>query len=347
MGIARNRGPHRIRKETPRVKYFVSILLLMVALVRATGATFTESFSTEPTFWQTWNPGAFRWDTNAQNLAVTWDSRETNAYFYHMLPTKLTRRDAFGVEFTLRLDDLMLGIDPTMSLTFPICIGFVNLAEAERASYLRGSGVDATHGARSIAEFAYFPDSGFGATVSMALVSSSNQFAYSHSFPVELTLGDIFRVKMSFDPSAQVMSMQLLRNGEPYGEQPDNTIRPLDYPSTFGDFALDAFSITSYNDAGQIPPQYAGSILAHGIVDDIAITWPDPPVTNVQGSFNESKWVVQFTAEAGWNYTLERTFDFQSWDEIVTAPGVDGPMQLIDPDPVADNAFYRISAERP
>jgi len=38
---------------------FVSILLLMIALVRATGATFTESFSSEPREWEIWNPGRF------------------------------------------------------------------------------------------------------------------------------------------------------------------------------------------------------------------------------------------------------------------------------------------------
>jgi hypothetical protein len=251
------------------------------------------------------------------------------------------------VEFNLRLDDLMLGIDSTMPLTFPICIGFLNLAEAERPSYLRGSGVDATHGARSLAEFAYFPDSGFGATVSMALVSASNKFAYSHSFPVELTLGDVFHVKMTFDPSAQVMAMELLRNGQPYGEQPDNTIRPLTYPATYGDFALDAFSITTYNDAGQVPPQYAGSILAHGIVDDIVITWPDPPVASIQGAFDQSQWTVQFIGKAGWGYTLQRTTNFVSWDNVVTSQGIDGAMQLVDPNANSVNAFYRISADRP
>jgi hypothetical protein len=37
-----------------------------------------------------------------------------------------------------------------------ICFGFVNLREAKRTNYFRGSGVNATTGPRSIAEFAYF-----------------------------------------------------------------------------------------------------------------------------------------------------------------------------------------------
>jgi hypothetical protein len=327
------------------VRSFVSVLLLMVALASAVGATFTETFSDQPTQWQVWNPGAVRWDTNAQNLAVTWDSRETNSFFYYKLPMTLTRHDAFGVEFTLRLDDLMLGIDPTMSDTFPICIGFVNLAEAERTNYFRGSGVNSTTGARSIAEFAYFPDSGFGATVSMALVSTNNQFAYSHSFPVELTIEDVFRVKMVFDPAAQVMSMQLFRNGEPYGQPPDNTIQPLSYSAAFGDFRLDALSMTSYSDAGQSPPQFSGSILAHGIVDDVVITWPDPPIADLSGNFDANKWVVNFVGEAGWNYSLERTSDFLNWQSVASAAG-NGSMQLVDQNIGSERAFYRVAAER-
>src|SRR5829696_5189271 len=106
----------------------------MVALVSATGATFTESFTAEPGAWQTWNAGAFRWDADAQNLAVTWDSRETNALFYYKLPFALTRRDSFQAEFTLRFDDLTLGIDPTKNSTFPICFGFLNVREATRTN---------------------------------------------------------------------------------------------------------------------------------------------------------------------------------------------------------------------
>jgi hypothetical protein len=328
------------------VRRFIPILLLMVALVRAAGATFSETFSAEPTEWEVWNPGAFEWDSEAQNLKVTWDSRQTNAFFYYKLPRTLTRQDAFAVEFTLRFDDLMLGIDPAKNSTFAICIGFVNLAEAKRTNYFRGSGVQATTGARSIAEFTYFPGSGFiDPTVGMALVSTNNQFAYSHSFPVDLTVGDIFRVKMSFDPAAHVMSMQLLRNGEPYGEEPNNTIDPLNYSSAFGDFRLDAFSITTYSDAGQNPPQFGGSVLAHGVVDDVVITWPDAPISNITGGFAGGRWAVEFVGQTGWNYFLERTIDFTTWERVASGAGV-GIVRLTDETASAQNGFYRVAAER-
>ena len=325
------------------MKSFVSIVLLMVALVRATGATFTESFATEPTAWRIWNPGAFQWDAEEQNLAVTWDSRQTNAFFYYKLPLTLTRQDNFAVEFTLRFDDLQVGIDPAKDSTFEICIGFLNLRNAMRTNYFRGSGVNAITGARSIAEFSYFPDSGLGATVAMEMVSTNNQFAYSHTFPVELAVGEAYRVKMSFDAGTQVLSTEILRNGEPYGEPPNNTIHPLNYTSNFGDFDLDAFSITSYSDAGQ-SPQYAGSVLAHGMVDDVVITWPDPPIKTIQGFREGDKWVVHFEAMGSWVYSLERTADFQTWSEVATGTGVS---ELADDNPPVEQAFYRVSARRP
>jgi hypothetical protein len=332
-------------EKAPGVRGFVSILLLMVALASAAGATFSETFSAAPTEWEIWNPGAFEWDLEAQNLKVTWDSRQTNAFFYHTLPTTLTRQDAFAVEFTFRLDDLLLGIDPAKSSTFPICLGFLNLAEAKRTNYFRGSGVNKTTGPRSVAEFTYFPESApIDATVGMALVSTNNQFAFSHSFPVDLTIGDLFRVKMAFDPAAQVMSMQLFRNGEPYGEAPNNTIDPLNYSASFGDFRLDAFSISTYSDAGQAP-QYAGSVLAHGIFDDIVITFPDPPLSNITGRFEPGRWVVQFAAQTGWNYFLERTSDFLTWERVATATG-SGALQLIDENAPGQIGFYRVVAER-
>lgn len=346
MGVDRAWGCCADFEKAAIVKGFLSILLLMVALARAAGATFTETFSAEPTEWDVWNPGAFEWDSEARNLKVTWDSRQTNAFYYYKLPMTLTRQDAFAVEFNLRVDDLMLGIDPAKSGTFPLCIGFLNLAEAIRTNYFRGSGVHATTGARSIAEFTYFPGSGFiDPTVGMAVASTNNQFAYSHSFPVEVTAGDLFHIKMVFEPGTQVMSMQLFRNGEPYGEAPNNTIDPLNYSSVAGDFRLDAFSITTYSDAGQSPPQFAGSLLAHGMIDDVTLTWPDAPVENISGSFQNGAWMVQLTGQSGWTYFLERTVDLQRWERVASGVG-EGTLQLKDETAPNENAFYRVAAER-
>jgi hypothetical protein len=330
------------------VNQFVSILLMMVALARAAaGATFSESFATEPVAWEAWNADAFRWDASAQNLAVTWDSRATNSFFYYRLPFELTRRDSFAVEFTLRLDDLAVGIDPNKPSTFEVGLGFMNVAEAKRPNYFRGSGVNPVNGARSLVEFSYFPASGpIDATVAPVMVSTNNQFAYSHSFPVELAMGETYRVRMAFDAATQVLATSILHNGAPYGEPPDNTIRSLTYPAAFGDFRVDAFSINSYSDAGQSPPQFAGSLLAHGIVDDVVITWPDPPIGKLSGGFVGGVWGVKFSGRSGWRYLLERTTNFVGWQEVASALGIDGEIELKDETGIGERAFYRVRAER-
>ena len=50
----------------------------------------------------------------------------------------------------------------------------------------RGTGVNAINGARNALEFDYFPDSGFGATISPTILSSNNQFVTEFAFPLEL-----------------------------------------------------------------------------------------------------------------------------------------------------------------
>jgi hypothetical protein len=315
---------------------------MLVALVPAAGAIFTEDFSEPPGDWELWNPGAFRWDETAGNLAVTWDSRETNAFFYHKLPFALTRQDAFAVEFTLRLEDVQVGINPGQNSTFPLCVGFLNMADATRTNFFRGSGVNATTGPRSIVEFSYFPDDGFiDATIGPIIASTNNQIAVSHTHPVELTPGEIYRIKMAFDPVAQILSTTILHESAAYG----GPIRPLNYTTNFGDFRVDRFSINNYSDAGQSPPQFAGSLLAHGVVDDVVITFPEPPVSNIAMSRSGNAWVVTFTARAGWKYTLERATDFLSWEQITSQSGTDGVLELRD-ETASTQSFYRVRADR-
>jgi hypothetical protein len=121
-------------------------------------------------------------------------------------------------------------------------------------------------------------------------------------------------------------------------------MRPLSYTSNFGDFRIDAFSIHSYSDAGQFP-QFAGSILAHGIVDDVVITTPEPPISNISIARIATAAVMRFVGVAGWTYTLERTSDFETWSDVTSQPGVNGAIELTD-EAGSDEAFYRVRAER-
>jgi len=323
------------------VKY---LLTTLVALISSMGATFTDSFSAAPVAWKTHNHGAILWNEAEQNLAVTWDSRETNSFFYFPLGTTLTRQESFTFEFTIRLDDVEVGINPPKQSTFPLCLGFLNLEQAKRPEYFRGAGVRPANGPRSVIEFAYFPGTEFEPTVGPIIASTNNQIAYSHSHPVELAPGETYRVKVAFDSTNQILSTSMERNGVPYGEPPNNTIRALDYNTNqFGDFRVDAFSIHSYSDAGQFPEQFAGSLLAHGVIDDVVLTWPDPPLIEIAGRGEGTEWVVTVEPRATWFYTLERSIDLKVWEMVASGRGP----ELRDTAPPAGGAYYRVYATRP
>lgn len=304
------------------------ILTVALALISTRGATFTETFSAEPVAWRAHNGSAFRWDSEAKNLAVTWDSREPNAFFYVPLSWTLTRAEIFEVEFTLRIDDLQLGVNPAKAETFPLCLGFLNVAQATRPDYFRGSGVHVVYGPRSIVEFAYFADAGLDPTIGPIIASTNNQITFAHTHPLELTPGETYRIKLHYE--ALTLSTTILHNGEAHGS-------PLPVSASRGDFRIDAFSIHSYNDGQQNPPQFAGSLLAHGIIDDIVITYTDPPIERIAVTTDS----ITFHGRTGWRYELQHTADFSAWEPAASQAGVNGEMSF-----PAATGFFRVAAFR-
>jgi hypothetical protein len=280
----------------------------------------------------------FNWNDTNKNLEVTWDSSRPNSYFTWPLNTVLSRSDDFSLAFDLRLSDIAAGTNPGKPFTFQLAIGFINLAEAAATNFVRGTGTDSP----DLIEFDYFPASDFDATVSPTIISGNVQFASSFNFPLELTIHDWFHVMMSYTASNQTLVTAMTRNGAAFG-----TIQDVNLGTNFTDFRADHFAINSYSDAGQ-DPQFAGSILAHGVVDNVVITIPDPVVPDLAGTFADGVWQIEFTARTHWLYTLERTEDFRSWSSAShVTPGVDRPMTLMDTNTTAPKAYYRVRAERP
>ena len=64
--------------------------------------TLTENFSHDPALdgWQVFgDTNLFHWDSVNHNLQVTWDSSQSNSYFYHPLGTILGTNDDFSMSF--------------------------------------------------------------------------------------------------------------------------------------------------------------------------------------------------------------------------------------------------------
>jgi hypothetical protein len=320
--------------------------LAMVATLNVLAAeptAFFEDFATEPATrgWKTaGDPALFRWNASSQSLEVTWDSARSNSFFCRPLGGQLNRGCDFTFAFDLRLNDITAGATPGKPFTFELAVGLVNLAQATQAGFLRGTGWDSPN----LVEFDYFPDTGFGATISPTIISSNVQFATSFNL-VELTPNDTFRVTMRYDSSAAELTTGISTNGQPFTGIQKATLGP-----EFTDFLVDHVAVCSYSDAGQ-DPQWSGSILAHGVVDNLFLMVGKTGTLEMglRGRIVDGHWQAEFDALPGWSYALYRTADCQSWRLAATATSeVHQRLVVADPEPpTAPAQFYRLFASWP
>jgi hypothetical protein len=319
-----------------RLLAIASALSISLDVGRAT--TVAENFSTNPLFsgWNVYgNTNLFSWNPTNGNLQVTWDSSQPNSYFTRAIGTNLTKASDFMLSFDLRIADIGPGLDTNKPFTFQIVVGLLNLAQATNAGFVRGSGFQAPN----LVEFDYFWDSGFGATVSPALISSNNEYSDGgFTFPLELTANALFHVTMLYTADDRTLRTTMTSNGVPFGPIRDATLS-----TNFSDFTIDHFGVSSFNDAGQFPG-FEGSVLAHGVVDNFIFAAP-PPVTRITALSNGQ---IQFNSTTNWIYHLERTTDFQSWSPASLSTGSTGGMMILsDTNPPPSSAFYRVRAQLP
>jgi hypothetical protein len=324
---------------------------LAVAANSAVAAGFTQEFSNNPAHdgWAVHGDASlFSWNAANGWLDVTWDSSRTNSYFHRPLGTVLTKDDDFTLAFDIWLNDIEAGVNPAKPYTFQIAVALLDLSQAVRPGLFAGSGVNASTGLRSTVEFNYFPDTELVAeTISLIAVSTNNssfaQFKFSHDFPRALDVGVWHRITLAYTASNRSLTMTKLRAGAPHG-----TVQTVSLGGTFTDIRCDTVAIASYNDGGQTVPANSGSVLAHGRVDNIAVTTPVPPVTQPAQSLDASGHHVTFLSRSNWLYTLLRSETLTNWTALdATTTGNGSTLMLTDTNPPAARAFYRVRAERP
>lgn len=318
------------------------ILLALLLATPLAAAPWTEDFSGDPARngWQVFGAtNLFHWNSTNQNLEVTWDSSRSNSFFWRPFGTILAKQDDFSFSFDLRLTDIAVGVTPGKTNTFQFAIGLLNSSSAINTNLQRGTGANATRGARNTCEFDYFPDTGYGNTISTVIISSNNVWAYQNTFPLALDPGALFHVAMSYTAANRTLTTTMTRNGAAFGPVNDLIVST----SASRDFRLDRVAVISWSDAGS-----DGSLLAHGVVDNITVTVPPPAVQSFSGTRTNSVWQAQFTGRTNFIYALERTADFQTWANAATNLSGTGATQFLsDTNPPAGNAFYRVRAERP
>jgi hypothetical protein len=295
----------------------------------ARAATIQEDFSSNPSQdgWQVFGDATlFRWDSTQRNLAVTWDSSQTNSYFYHTLGTILTTNDDFSVEFDLTLSDAT-----TANYGSELAIGFLHRREAFSPDFLRSMGTSP-----NVAEFDYFPPSQIAASIDATLIDGGNNFYFAYKMAA-LNPGTVYHVRLAHSAGEMALSGLVLTNGQPYVSLTNLT------GATTADFRLDVLAISSYQDDG-----YDDSVLAHGTVDNLVVTVPPPPLQGFTGTLANGSWRGQFLSTINWLYTLERTVDFQTWIPVSgSLAGTGGVLPIQDSNSPTSQAFYRVRAERP
>lgn len=320
-------------KDQPMFKTRTLVLAIASLSVwsTASAATFSEDFSADPLQrgWQaSGDAGLFSWDSMNHNLSVTWDSSKTNSYFYHPLGTILTTNDSFSLEFDLQLKDAQ-----TLNYGSELAVGFLHLADATGANFLRTSGTSP-----NVVEFDYFPPSQIAASVDATLIDASNQFYFAYT-EAALEFGHTYHIRLAHGAGERTITGEVLTNGQTYAWL--TNVFAATVP--LSDFRLDVVAIASYLDDG-----FGDTVLAHGTVDNFIVTLPPPPVQNFVGVLTNQSWQGQFLSQSNWIYALERTRDLRTWTVASeAAPGTGATLILQDTNAISAGAFYRIRAERP
>lgn len=321
------------------------MLLCVAAVLPSRAAAIAETFAGAPTQrgWRTFGDASlFHWNATNENLEVTWDSSRTNSLFYRSLGNVLTKEDDFSFGFDLRLDDIAIGVDPARQYTFQIAIGLCRFTHITNANFFRGAGREPTFGPRNLVEFNYFPGFlEFAPTIAQVVVSTNRQWFYNHENLQEIPPGDLFHVTMEF--VQKKLTTTVKRNGELYGPP-----QIIDLQSANTDFRVDTLAVISYSDAYQSPPQFSGSILAHGVIDNVNLVVPNPPLIALRGANAGNSFRANFAASTNWLYRLERTRNFQEWSLVAEGSALtDGPFYLEDAGLFPGQALYRVLANRP
>jgi len=325
-------------------RLIASLLWLSVGLSH--GETLSEDFSSDPTE-SGWlihgEESLFTWDSTNEVLRVHWDSSQSNSYFHLPLARTLDRQDSFEAAFDIQLQDLATGTTPGKPYTFQLAVSMLDIKSATRTNFFVGSGTSTASGPRSTVEFDYFPayeDPMYGDITStfalIAVPTNTNPFLYQHDFPRDLDIGVWHRIALRYSAKNGMVTLSKTRAGVPYG-----TVQSITLPQQFGGFHINTFAIASYCDKVGL-----GSLNAHGAMDNIEITLPDPPISSITLTLTNGP-TVQCRSQAGWLYTLERGQTPGTWSsESTPVSGTGDTILLTDTNPPLNSAFYRVRAER-
>jgi len=298
----------------------------------------SEDFTSDPSTrgWSIYgNTNVFSWDSTNEWLSVNWDSDLDNTYFYHSLGTILGKSD----EFTLSFDLDLTSVDLNQEYPFSFGIGMLNFANGTNANFLHGL-------ARlsNLVEFGYYPDTvqQYGATIWPLFYATNGVPNNSSGYTVmALPVGVMMHVVMAYTPDNQTAKTTITTNGVSIG-----AINDLKLSSNFTDYRVDTLMVANYSGAGQVP-DFAGSLKAQGILKKLTLSYPQPPISDLQSEVSDGGCQLSFTGRTNWNYTIQKSADLKTWADIAgSIQGTNGPAAIKDANPGTEPyQFYRLKAQ--
>ena len=106
---------------------------LLLAAFNLHAAGWQEDFSSDPATrgWRVFGDASlFSWNAVDHQIDVTWNTEQTNSFFYRNLGTILARDDDFNFAFDLRLESVDSVAQPGKSYAFEIAGRLLNLSSA-------------------------------------------------------------------------------------------------------------------------------------------------------------------------------------------------------------------------
>lgn len=314
-------------KDQPKMKIRSLAIASLFALSVAHATLVSEKFTTDPALdgWQVFgDTNLFQWDSVNQNLAVTWDSSQTNSYFYHPLGATFTKADSFCVQFDLKLTNVVA------NGYFELAVGLCHLADSTGTNFSRANG-----SSPNLFEFDYFPPDIYPPSLDATLVDANDNFYFAYDDTQPLANGVSYRVVLIHRAGATSISGTVYTNGQVFTSLPSIAAYGAN------DFNLDTLAISSYTTTDDI---YDDSLLAHGTVDNLAFASP-LPVDQVK---TLAAGQVQFISDTNWLYTLEQSADFKTWTSAVPVHVGNGTNLVLQAlNPPADQSLYRVRADLP
>jgi hypothetical protein len=287
------------------VRFFLFITLLAGFAVNGFSANLSEDFTSNPlnSGWRTFGDASlFQWNENTKVLDVKWDSEKVNSCFFKSLPNVLHKDDDFSISFEIRPKSVAVQFNRSRSYAFEIfAVGLISTNTSFLPNFDRSTGTDSPN----LAEFDYFPDTGFRETVSPVLVSSNSAFGASFLFPAPLDNGIWYQVTMVYTATNQLMKTTAVNETSLQTYQTS-----LQLPEGFTDYSLNALSITSYQDNDS-----TGSMLAEGSVRNLSVTFPNPPlILKITNGLSQTS--LTFSSRTNRYYSIEGSGTLKNWNAL-------------------------------